>query len=304
MLGLVPNFLSRLRKKRRWCAFFSTASVWADHVRSSVMWTQRNLKLFTRSTGVLSMEMGVFSALSPEIHHQLLGLVDVEWEVVLLAPFSQGTHLLSVGRLIVVGDQAYHRCVIGKFDDDVGAVCSCTVVCVQAVQEWAEDAALRGTSVEDQGMRCCCPFWPPDFCRQEVQDPAAQRSVQSQSLELLNQCGRHYGVKCWTIIHEQHPYIGVLIFRWERAVCRVVKAIASSVERFLRYANCSGSSEAGSTEQMWSLMSFSKHLLKMGVRATFKHVIIFFIGMAQWWIFFRSFRCKKKMTKGFLQTEK
>ncbi len=111
MLGLVPNFLSRLRKKRRWCAFFSTASVWADHVRSSVMWTQRNLKLFTRSTGVLSMEMGVCSALSPEIHHQLLGLVDVEWEVVLLAPFSQGTHLLSVGRLIVVGDQAYHRCV-------------------------------------------------------------------------------------------------------------------------------------------------------------------------------------------------
>ncbi len=54
--------------------------------------------------------------------------------MVLLAPFSQGTHL-SVGRLIV----------------DVGAVCSCTVVCVQGVQEWAEDAALRGTSVEDQG---------------------------------------------------------------------------------------------------------------------------------------------------------
>ncbi len=46
-------------------------------------------------------------------------------------------------------------------------------------------------------------------------------------------------------------------------MCRV-KAIASSVERLLRYANCSGSSEAGSTEQMCSLMSFSKHLLKMG----------------------------------------
>ncbi len=59
-------------------------------------------------------------------------------------------HLLSVGRLIVVGDQAYHRCVIGKFDDDVGAVCSCTVVCVQGVQEWAENAALRSTSVEGQ----------------------------------------------------------------------------------------------------------------------------------------------------------
>ncbi len=87
----------------------------------------------------------------------------------------QGTHLLSVGRLIVVSDQAYHHCVISKFDDDIGAVCSCTVMCVQGVQEWAEDAAF---------------------------------------------------------------------YRWERAVCRV-KAIASSVERLLRYANCSGSSEAG-----------------------------------------------------------
>ncbi len=65
-------------------------------------------------------------------------------------------------------------------------------------------------------------------------------------------------------------------------MCRV-KAIAASVERLLRYANCSGSSEAGSTEQMWSLMSFSKHLLKMGVRAmglqSFKHVILFFFVM-------------------------
>ncbi len=68
--------------------------------------------------------------------------------MVLLTPFSQGTHLLSVGRLIVVGDQAYHRCVISKFEDDFGAVCGCAVMCVQ---EWPEDATLRSTSVEDQG---------------------------------------------------------------------------------------------------------------------------------------------------------
>ncbi len=67
---------------------------------------------------------------------------------------SPGTHLLSVGRLIVVSDQAYHLCVFRKFDDDIGAVCGCTVVCVQGVQEWAEDAALRSTSVEmDQRTR-------------------------------------------------------------------------------------------------------------------------------------------------------
>ncbi len=65
-------------------------------------------------------------------------------------------------------------------------------------------------------------------------------------------------------------------------MCRV-KAIAYYVEGLLRYANCSGSSEAGSTEQIWSLTSFSKHLLKMGVKATglqaLKHVILFFFGM-------------------------
>ncbi len=134
--------------------------------------------------------------------------------MVLLTPFSQGTHLLSVGHLIVIGDQAYHRCVIGKFDDDVGAVCSCTVVCVQGVQEWAEDAALRSTSVEDQGRGGVVAHSDhlTSAC-QEVQDPAAQRTVQSQSLELCNQSGRHYGVKCRTIIHKQHPHIGVLIFQ-------------------------------------------------------------------------------------------
>ncbi len=41
--------------------------------------------------------------------------------MVLLAPFSQGTHLLSVGRLIVVGDQALsplcHRQIQEYFDE-------------------------------------------------------------------------------------------------------------------------------------------------------------------------------------------
>ncbi len=45
-------------------------------------------------------------------------------------------------------------------------------------------------------MRCVAHSDHLTSACQEVQDPAAQRSVQSQSLELLNQCGRHYGVKC------------------------------------------------------------------------------------------------------------
>ncbi len=115
--------------------------------------------------------------------------------MVLLTPFSQGTHLLSVGRLIVVGDQA--RCVICNFDDDVRAVCGYRVVCVQGVQEWAEDTALRSTGVEDQGRLGVVAHsdYLISSC-QEVQDPAAQKSFQSLSLALCNQSGRHYGVKC------------------------------------------------------------------------------------------------------------
>ncbi len=132
------------------------------------MWTPKELKaVYPLHRCLVDGDGCVFSALSPEIHHQLLGLVDVEWEVVLLTPFSQGTHLRSVGRLIVVSDQAYHRCVVSEFDDDVGAVCGCTVMCVQGVQ-WVG----WGRSPEEH--QCwgstemkCCPFWPPDFCLSE-----------------------------------------------------------------------------------------------------------------------------------------
>ncbi len=54
--------------------------------------------------------------------------------MVFLTPFSEGTHLLSVGRLIVVGDQAYHRCVICKFDDDVRAVWLYSRVCTGSTE--------------------------------------------------------------------------------------------------------------------------------------------------------------------------
>ncbi len=68
-------------------------------VRSSVMFTPRNLMLLTHSTGVPSMVMGggVLSGPPTEIHHQFLGLTDVQREVVVVTPVSQGVHLFSVG---------------------------------------------------------------------------------------------------------------------------------------------------------------------------------------------------------------
>ncbi len=40
---------------------------------------------------------GMLTGPPPEIHHQHLGLTDVQREVVVVAPVSQGVHLFSVG---------------------------------------------------------------------------------------------------------------------------------------------------------------------------------------------------------------
>ena len=54
---------------------------------------------------------------SPEVHDQLHCFVDVEGEVIYLATLLQGSHLLPVRCLVVVGNQAYHCRVFCKLDD-------------------------------------------------------------------------------------------------------------------------------------------------------------------------------------------
>ena len=60
----------------------------------------------------INVDRGVLPLLFPEVHNQLLCFVDVECEVIFLTPHSEGPHLLPVGRLVVVGNQAYHCCVV------------------------------------------------------------------------------------------------------------------------------------------------------------------------------------------------
>ncbi len=66
-----------------------------------------NLKLLTLSTVVPLIEKGgvSFSLSLPVVHNQLLCFADKEMEIVVLAPGCQGSDLLSVGRLIITGDQ-------------------------------------------------------------------------------------------------------------------------------------------------------------------------------------------------------
>ena len=44
---------------------------------------------------------------------------------------------------------------------------------------------------------------------QEVQYPDAQGGVETQGLELDDELGGHYGVKCRAVVDEQHSHIGI-----------------------------------------------------------------------------------------------
>ena len=93
---------------------------------------------------------GVLGPLFPVVHNHLLCLDHVEGEVVVLAPHSQDSDLLPIGCLVIVGDQAYLCCVIGKLNDGVGVVPGRAVLSEQGVQEGTDHTPLRGPCVEDQ----------------------------------------------------------------------------------------------------------------------------------------------------------
>lgn len=99
----------------------------------------------------VNVERRGYSARLPKVHDHLLGFIDVEDEVVLLAPQSQTLYLLPVCHLVLVGDEPHHCCVISELHYEVAIIGSSAVVGEQFVEQRAEDAALGGASVEGDG---------------------------------------------------------------------------------------------------------------------------------------------------------
>ena len=66
----------------------------------------------------------------------------------------------------------------------------------QGEEQWAEDAALRGASVEDDGggYGLVNPYRLGSIC-QEVQNPVAEWRGQSESWQFIHQCLRYDGVE-------------------------------------------------------------------------------------------------------------
>ena len=107
--------------------------------------------------------MGLFSPPFPVVHDQLLCLAHIEGEVVVLAQNCQVSDLLLISCLIVVGDQAYRRCVVSKLNDAVGVMLGHAVVGEQGVQEGTKHALLRDSRVKDKRGKCVVaypyPLW-------------------------------------------------------------------------------------------------------------------------------------------------
>ena len=76
---------------------------------------------------------GVLSPPFSVVHNNLLCLDHVEGEVVILVPHCQVSDLLPIGCPVVVGDQAYYCCGVGKLNDGVGVVLGHAVMGEQGV---------------------------------------------------------------------------------------------------------------------------------------------------------------------------
>ena len=113
-----------------------------------------------------------------------------------LTPQRETVHLIQVGPLISVGDQAHHHCVICKLHNGVGGVCCHTVRGVEGVQQWTQYATLGGPCVECECVkeRASDPHRLRSTC-QKVLDPVTEGGVESQILEFGGQGVGDYGVE-------------------------------------------------------------------------------------------------------------
>lgn len=97
------------------------------------------------------MQRRVGFASLPEIHHHLFGSIDVKDKVVLPTPPSQFIHLLPISCLVALGDEPHHHGVVCKFHNEVVLIVCLAAVCQECVVQGAEDAALEGAGVKDDG---------------------------------------------------------------------------------------------------------------------------------------------------------
>ncbi len=108
--------------------------------------------------GPTDHKRGVGPLLSlPEVYNQLFSFAHVQRETVVLAPWCESLHLIQVCGLVIVVNEAQNHSIVRKFDNRSGAVRGHAVVCVERVEQGAQDTALWGSYVQGDELEV---NWP------------------------------------------------------------------------------------------------------------------------------------------------
>ncbi len=155
---------------------------------------------------------------SSEVHHHLLGL-HIDAEVVSSAPLHQVFHLLSVFRLIIVGDASHYCCVIRKLHYMAARVSRRAVICQQSEQEGAQHTALWRASAEGDGGGD--GVVDPDSLRsigQEIQNPVPSVGLSPREESFCTRVCGMMVLKAEEKSRKSRRTLEFLLSKWVRAV--------------------------------------------------------------------------------------
>ncbi len=131
------------------------------------------------------------------LNNNLLGLADVQQEVVVSAPRGQKVDLLPVVGLVILGDETHQSCVVSRLHQVIVAVGWCAVMSQQGEEQGTEHTTLGGPCAECDAARGAVTdsycLWP---LTEEVQQPVAKGGVEPQLVKFTDELLWDYGAEC------------------------------------------------------------------------------------------------------------
>lgn len=163
-------------------------------LRSSVMWTARNLKLETHLTSApLIKFLSAFGKL-PEIHYQFHGLFDIEGQLDCVL-FYEMLNLLSLCCLVVVAYLTNHCDVVHELNGGIGCMDGQSHQSIGSIEQDSAHQVVQAASLRSVSQKVHCPE-----CFGEVKVGY-----------FVDQLRGEDDVECSTVITEQHPDVCILL---------------------------------------------------------------------------------------------
>ncbi len=138
----------------------------------------------------------------PEVHDQLFGFAHVQRETVVLAPWCNSLHLMQVCGLVFVVNEAQDHSIISKCNDRSGAVRGHTVVCVERVEQGAQDSPVGLLCSGWWSWRWTGRLSPLVVWRWGNLESSHKWSVKAKVWEFNSQLGGDYSIESGAIVNE------------------------------------------------------------------------------------------------------